>query len=74
MPVQVGEEYKSDIYVAELKDGELVDDTRIMDNVDVYGVISLSGGWSADSKTIYVKTGAESDEYVGDIAVFAVKE
>lgn len=74
MPVQVGEAYKSDIYVAKLEDGRLVDDTRIMENTELYKAISFSGGWSADSKMIYVKTADTPDEYVGRIAVFEVKE
>ena len=74
MPVQVGEEYKSDIYVAELKDGELINDTRIMENTELYRAISFTGGWSADSNTIYIKTAVESEDYVGDIAVFEVTQ
>ncbi|AXI00186.1 hypothetical protein DV702_10915 [Sporosarcina sp. PTS2304] len=82
MPVQVGDVYKSDIYIAELVDGKLTNDTRIMENAELYGVISLSGGWSLDSKTVYIKT-MESiewndsveipEECVGSIEVFKVE-
>lgn len=73
-PVQVGGEYRSNVYMAELVDGKLVNSTRIMENVDKYGVISYSGGWSADSKTAYVKTSLGKEDVVGNIAVFQVKE
>lgn len=74
MPVQIGDDYKSNVYMAELIDGELVNSTRIMENADLYGVISLSGGWSIDSKKAYVKMTSSTSEFVGDIAVFQLNE
>lgn len=74
MPVQIGDEYKANIYMAELIDGELINSTLIMENADLYGVISLSGGWSEDSATAYVKTNSPKEGFVGNIAVFQVKE
>jgi hypothetical protein len=74
MPVQVGGLYKSNVYMAELVDGELVNSTRIMENADLYSTISFSSGWNNDSKTVYIKTISSTEEYVGDIAIFRVKE
>ena len=60
--------------MAELKDGKVINDTRIMENIELYRAISFTGGWSADSKTVYIKTAVESEDYVGDIAVFEVTQ
>lgn len=74
MPVQVGDIYKSDIYMAELVEGKIVNHTRIMESVDLYNNISGAGAWSTDSKTAYIKTTSSTDEFVGNIAVFQVTE
>ena len=74
MPVQIEHDYKVNIYMAELVEGQLTNSTRIMENADLNAVISISGDWSKDSKTAYIKTAAKNKENVGNIAVFQVNE
>ncbi|MCG7335744.1 hypothetical protein MHZ95_10685 [Sporosarcina sp. ACRSM] len=75
MPVQIEGDFKTNVYMAEIADGQLTNSVRIMENTDdLYAVISLSGHWSEDSKTAYITTSKDDHEHVGDIAVFQLKE
>lgn len=75
MPVQIEGDFKTNVYMAEIADGQLTNSVRIMENTDdLYAVISLSGHWSEDSKTAYITTSKDNHERVGDIAVFQLKE
>jgi hypothetical protein len=73
-PVQVGEEYKTNVYVAEITEEELVNTARLIENGDLFAVISLSGNWSADSKTAYVFTHNKEDFTVRTIEKFIIGE
>ncbi len=72
--VQVEENFKLNIYMAELVDGQLANSVRIMENADLYSVISLSGHWSKDSNTAYIVTSKDDHKYIGNIAVFKVND
>lgn len=62
MPVHVQEEYKSNVYMAELKDKQLTNSTIIMEKADLPAVISLTGFWSSDSNIAYVITNNDEKE------------
>ncbi|MEK5037632.1 hypothetical protein [Sporosarcina sp. FSL K6-3457] len=70
-PVQIEDDFKTNVYMAELVDGQLANSVRIMENADLYSVITYSGHWSEDSKTAYITT-VRNTEYIGNIAVFNV--
>lgn len=70
-PVQIEDDFKTNVYMAELVDGQLTNSVRIMENADLYSVITYSGHWSEDSKTAYITT-VKDTEYIGNIAVFNV--
>lgn len=72
--VQVGDEYKNNIYMAELVDDQLVNTVRIMENVDLGAVISYSGHWSSDSKTAYISTSKPGSMIINAIEVFTIQE
>lgn len=72
-PVQVEGGYKTNVYMAELINGKLVNTIRILENADLYAVISLTSSWSDDSKTAYVATSIDHSEAVDSIEVFHVK-
>lgn len=71
-PVQVEDKYKANIYLAELKDGQLTNSVRIMENVDLFSVILYSSKWSEDSNTVYIMTSDVDQKTVGNMAVFTV--
>ncbi|WP_053363507.1 hypothetical protein [Bacillus sp. FJAT-27251] len=71
-PVQVGEEYKTNVYVAEIDGEQLTNTARLIENGDLYAVISLSGNWSADSKTTYIFTYNKEDFTVDTIEKFVI--
>lgn len=73
-PVQIEDKFKANVYMAELVDGQVTNSVRIMENADLYAVISYSGDWSKDSKTAYIMTSKDDHKYVGDIAVFEVND
>lgn len=72
-PVQVEDGYKTNVYMAELKDGQVSNTLRIMENADLYTVISMSGYWSADSKTAYISTTKPGGETIDAIEVFQLQ-
>lgn len=72
-PVQIEDEFRTNVYMAELVDGQLTNSVRIMENADLYSVITYSGHWSEDSKTAYITT-VRDTEYIGNIAVFNVND
>lgn len=69
-PVQVKDHYKTNVYVAEIINGKLTNAVQILENADLYAVISLSGHWSADSKMMYVTMTDEQSVNVDRIALF----
>lgn len=72
-PVQIKDDFKTNVYMAELVDGQLNNSVRIMENANLYSVITYSGDWSEDSKTAYITT-VRDTEYIGNIAVFTVDD
>ncbi|MBD7985294.1 hypothetical protein H9649_11905 [Sporosarcina sp. Sa2YVA2] len=72
-PVKFEGKYKTNVYMGEIIDGKLANTVRILENANLYAVISISGHWSEDSKTAYIVTPRENSEYVGALAVFQVK-
>ncbi len=72
-PVQIKDDFKANVYMAELIDGQLTNSVRIMENANLYSVITYSGDWSEDSKTVYITT-VRDTEYIGNIAVFTVND
>lgn len=72
-PVKFEGKYKTNVYMGEIIDGKLENTVRILENSNLYSVISISGHWSEDSKTAYIVTPRENSEYVGALAVFQVK-
>lgn len=72
-PVQVGDGYKTNIYMAEIIDGKLANEVQIMGNADLYAVISLAGAWSADSKTAYVGTTTAADKFIDAVEIFTIQ-
>ena len=75
-PVQVGEEFKGDVYVAELSiaDEQLKNTTRLIEKGDLYAVIALSGKWSNDSKTAYIHTYNKEDFTYKTVEKFIFEE
>ena len=69
MPVHVQEEYKSNVYMAELKDKQLTNSTIIMEKADLPAVISLTGFWSSDSHIAYVMTDNDSKQKLSSFAI-----
>jgi len=75
-PVQVGEEFKGDIYVAELsiEDKQLKNTTRLIEHGDLFAVVAYSGKWSMDSKTAYIATYNKEDFTYKTIEKFIFEE
>lgn len=72
-PVQVGDGYKTNIYMAEIMDGKLVNEVQIVGNADLYAIISMAGAWSADSKTAYVGTTTTEDKFIDAVEIFTIQ-
>ncbi|RLQ90854.1 hypothetical protein [Planomicrobium sp. Y74] len=72
-PVQVGDGYKTNIYMAEIMDGKLVNEVQIMGNADLYAIISMAGAWSANSKTAYVGTATADDKFIDAVEIFTIE-
>lgn len=72
-PVQVGKEYKTNVYMAELVNNQLANTVRIMENADLYAVISSTGFWSPDSKTAYISTSKPESELIDAVEVFTLQ-
>ncbi|MBS4176511.1 TolB family protein [Lederbergia citrea] len=72
-PVQVGNEYKTNVYMAELVNNQVTNPTRIMENADLYAVISLTGFWSPDSKTAYISTSKPGNDLIDTVEVFTLQ-
>ena len=72
-PVQAGDGYKTNIYMAEIIDGKLANEVQIMENADLYAIISLAGAWSADSKTAYVGTTTAEDKFIDAVEIFTIQ-
>ena len=72
-PVQVGKEYKTNVYIAELVNGKVSNPSLIMQNADLYAVISHTGYWSQDSNTVYISTTIPGKETIDTIEVFQVQ-
>lgn len=72
-PVQVGDGYKTNIYMAEIIDGKLANEVQIMGNADLYAIIKMAGAWSADSKTAYVGTTTSEDKFIDEVEIFTIK-
>lgn len=72
--VQVGEGYKSNVYIGELVAGKLVDTVSILEDINLYSTSPLSGSWSEDSKMAYIDTwDPASVMNLETIAVFEVE-
>lgn len=73
--VQVGDAYKSNVYIGEIADGKLVNTIKMLEHTDLYAgtPISGSGSWSKDSKTVYIETVGENEMNLETIAVFEVE-
>ena len=72
-PVQVGNTYKSNVYMAELVNDQLVNAVRIMEQADLGSVIMYSGHWSSDSKTAYISTSKPRSMIIDAIEVFTIQ-
>ncbi|MDQ0155744.1 hypothetical protein [Robertmurraya andreesenii] len=73
-PVQVGNEYKTNVYMAELVNDKLENTVRILENAELYAVISYTGAWSSDSQTAYISTSTKpGDSMINTIEVFSLK-
>ncbi|MDI2586572.1 hypothetical protein OR571_05345 [Psychrobacillus sp. NEAU-3TGS] len=72
-PVQVGKEYKTNVYVAELINGKVSNPSLIMQNADLYAVISYTGYWSQDSNTVFISTTIPGEETIDTVEVFQVQ-
>lgn len=72
-PVQVGDGYKTNIYMAEISDGKLANEVQIMGNAKLSAVISLAGAWSTDSKTAYVGTTTAEDKFIDAVEIFTIQ-
>ncbi|MFC5603662.1 TolB family protein [Sporosarcina koreensis] len=72
-PVQVGKEYKTNVYVAEFVEGQLSKPTLLMQNADLYAVISMTGYWSDDSSTAYISTTAPGNDTIDAIEVYSIQ-
>ncbi|MFJ7735397.1 TolB family protein [Lysinibacillus sp. NPDC097287] len=73
-PVQVGDEYKGNVYMAELVNDQLVNTVRIMEQAELGSVIMNSGHWSSDSKTAYISTSKPRSMIIDAIEVFTIQE
>ncbi|MFJ7949906.1 TolB family protein [Lysinibacillus sp. NPDC096418] len=76
-PVQVGNDYKSNVYMAELVNNQLVNTVRIMENAELGAVIMLSGHWSQDSKTAYISTFKPcktGNTFIDTVEIFTIQE
>ncbi|MDQ0176677.1 TolB-like translocation protein [Bacillus chungangensis] len=71
MPVHVQEEYKSNVYMAELKDKQLTNSTIIMEKADLPAVISFTGFWRSDSHIAYVMTDNDSKQKLSSFAIYS---
>ncbi|MBY0122788.1 hypothetical protein [Bacillus sp. S/N-304-OC-R1] len=69
-PVQVENEYKTNVYMAELENNKIKNTVRILENADLYAVISLTGSWSANSKTAYISTSKPGDPNIHTVEIF----
>ncbi|WP_339252458.1 hypothetical protein NSQ43_01505 [Sporosarcina sp. FSL W8-0480] len=72
-PVQVGKEYKTNVYVAEFVEGQLSKPTLLMQNADLYAVISMTGYWSDDSSTAYISTTVPGNDTINAIEVYSIQ-
>ncbi|MFD2442519.1 hypothetical protein ACFSO7_00670 [Bacillus sp. CGMCC 1.16607] len=72
-PVQVGDKYKTNVYMAELVNNQLENTVRIMENADLYAVISTTGFWSSDSKIAYISTSKPGNESIDTVEVFTLQ-
>ena len=73
-PVQVGNKYKSNVYMAEFVNNQLVNTVRIMEQADIGSVIMDSGHWSTDSKTAYISTSKPGSSIIDASEVFTIQE
>ncbi|WP_153730870.1 TolB-like translocation protein [Sporosarcina obsidiansis] len=71
-PVQVGKEYKTNVYVAEFVEGKLTKPTLLMQNAELYAVISMTGYWSDDSNTAYISTTIPGEETIHTVEAFSI--
>ncbi|MDW0118317.1 hypothetical protein QTL97_15395 [Sporosarcina thermotolerans] len=72
-PVQVGKEFKTNVYVAEFVEGQLSKPTILMQNADLYAVISMTGYWSDDSSTAYISTTVPGNDTINAIEVYSIQ-
>ncbi|MCG7346166.1 hypothetical protein MHZ92_18820 [Sporosarcina sp. ACRSL] len=72
-PVQVGKEYKANVYIAELANGQISNSSLIMQNADLYAVIAYTGYWSEDSNTVFISTSTPGNEMIDTVEVFQVQ-
>lgn len=71
--VQVGEDYKSNVYIGELVGGKLLDTVKILDDINLYSGSPLSGSWREDSKMAYIDTWVYDAMNSETITVFEVE-
>lgn len=71
-PVQVGDGYKGNVYIAELAKGQISNPSLIMQNADLYAVISYTGYWSEDSNSVFISTTAPGNETIDTVEVFQI--
>lgn len=74
IPVQIKDAYKTNVYMAELVDGQLANSVRIMENASMFAVILYTSHWSEDSNKLYIMTSDLDKESVGNMAVFTVND
>lgn len=71
-PVQVGKEYKGNVYIAELAKNQISNPSLLMQNADLFAVISYTGFWSEDSNTVFISTTARGKETIDTVEVFQI--
>lgn len=72
-PVQVGELYKTNVYVAEFVEGKLTKPTLLMQNAELFAVISETGYWSDDSSTAYISTTVPGNDMIDAVEVYSIQ-
>ncbi|WP_342536066.1 hypothetical protein [Sporosarcina sp. FSL K6-3508] len=72
-PVQVGKEYKTNVYVAEFVEGKLTKPALLMQNAELFAVISETGYWSDDSSKAYISTTVPGNDKIDAIEVFKIE-
>jgi len=72
MPVQVGKEYKSNVFVGNLTDKGVTDISNVMVSADLFAVIDSVARWSEDSTTVSIATNVDREIEIDTVEVFEI--